>query len=378
VPHRSGEHDYDSAPRWVRIGEVAIPVVLAVAVSIQHDALIPPGWPALAAFAAALPFLLEVFGVRPPQLVRTAVVLGAVLVLVLNPVEDDLAPFFLVFLAAHHAMFASRWQSTVATVGSIAVIIGVEIGGRYSGSFAYVLGIVIGWGWGTAVREQFELIRQLKAAQTGLAERAAAEERQRIAREVHDVIAHSLAVTMLHLTGARLALKRDPKEAEAALLDAERLGRESLAEIRRTVGLLAPEGTGTEAPMPTAADIPQLVREFEDAGLDVEFELTGDPRVLAPATGLGLYRVAQESLANVVRHAPGSPTSMSLCIGPDTVRLHVRNRLAEPVGAPSADGGLGMRGMQERVTLLGGELRAGPDKDGWCVDVKVPRALETA
>ena len=99
------------------------------------------------------------------------------------------------------------------------------------------------------------LIDHLKAAQAGLAERAAADERQRIAREIHDVVAHSLAVTMLHLTGARLALHRDPKEAEAALLEAERLGRESLAEIRRTVGLLAPEGTGTAAPMPTAADI---------------------------------------------------------------------------------------------------------------------------
>src|SRR5207237_7269040 len=126
--------------------------------------------------------------------------------------------------------------------------------------------------------------------------------RQRIAREIHDVVAHSLAVTMLHLTGARLALHRDPKEAEQALLEAERLGRESLAEIRRTVGLLAPEGTGTAAPMPTAVDIPQLVREFEAAGLDVDFELTCDAHALARATGLGLYRVAQESLSKAVWH----------------------------------------------------------------------------
>ena len=183
---------------------------------------------------------------------------------------------------------------------------------------------------------------------------------------------------MLHLTGARLALHRDPKEAEQALLEAERLGRESLAEIRRTVGLLAPEGTGTAAPMPTAVDIPQLVREFEAAGLDVDFELTGDPCTLPAATGLGLYRVAQESLSNVVRHAPGTHTSMSLRVDDEMVAMHIRNRLARTPRAPSTDGGLGVRGMQERVTLLGGELQAGPDGDEWCVDVELPRAVEPA
>jgi signal transduction histidine kinase len=378
VPHVDGEQEHDPVPRWARIGEVAIPISLVLGIGLQRDALIPPGWPLLLASVAALAFLLEPLGVRTPQLLRTAMVLGAVLLLVLDPVEVDMAPFFLVFLTAHHSMVASRLQSTIAAVGSIAVMVGVEIAGRYSGAFPYLLGIVIAWAWGFAVREQYELIQELKAAQAGLAERAAADERQRIAREIHDVIAHSLAVTMLHLTGARLALRRDPEEAEEALLEAERLGRESLAEIRRTVGVLAPEGTGTGAPMPTAADIPQLVREFEAAGLDVELELTGDPSTLAPATGLGLYRVAQESLSNVVRHAPGTPTSISLRIGPDFVRLNVRNRLATAASASSADGGLGLRGMEERVTLLGGVLRAGPDENGWCVDVELPRALENA
>jgi signal transduction histidine kinase len=242
----------------------------------------------------------------------------------------------------------------------------------------WLLAIALSWAGGVGMQAQLLLLTKMRQEQAGLAERAAADERQRIAREIHDVIAHSLAVTMLHLTGARLALRRDPEEAEGALIEAERLGRESLAEIRRTVGLLTPEGTGTAAPLPTAADIPELVREFEAAGLDVELELRGDPQLLPPAAGLALYRVAQESLANVVRHAPGAPTSISLLIGSDTVRLHVRNRLAAAVGAPNADGGQGVRGMRERVTLLGGELRAGPDENGWCVDVELPLALRTA
>ena len=372
------EPDYGAAPPFARIGEVAVPLTLVVGVTIQRGALIPPGWPLLLAMAAALPFVLEGAGVLVPRLLSTAIVLGAVLLLVLDPVNADLAPFFLVYLSGHHSLVATRSESIIAMLGSMAVMIGVELAGRYTGAFAYVLGIGIAWAWGYAVRQQYHLIVELKAAQAGLAERAAADERQRIAREIHDVIAHSLAVTMLHLTGARLALHRDPQEAEAALLQAERLGRQSLAEIRRTVGLLAPGGIGTAAPMPVATDIAQLVHEFEAAGLDVDFELTGDAGTLPPATGLALYRVAQESLSNVVRHAPGTHTTMSLHVGDDVVSMHVRNRLARTPPAPDTDGGLGVRGMEERVTLLGGELRAGPDGDSWCVDVELPRAVEPA
>jgi signal transduction histidine kinase len=370
---------YDLAPpKWLLVANYIVPLSTAVAVSIQRSAVVPPGWPLLFATLAALPWLLELVGVELPKLVFCALVLGSVLALVWKPVEADIAPFFLIYLVVRISVVSSRAETIAVVLGSTAVMVTVEIAGRYTGSFVWLLGFGLVGASAFSFQSQYRLFEQERAAQAGRAERAAAEERQRIAREIHDVIAHSLAVTMLHLTGARLALRRDPQEAEAALFEAERLGRESLAEIRRTVGLLAPEGTGTSSPMPTAADIPQLVREFAAAGLDVELELTGDPGTLAPATGLGLYRVAQESLSNVVRHAPGARTSISLHIDADIVRMHVRNELGAVIGVPSADGGLGVRGMQERVTLLGGELRAGPDRDGWRVDVELPRARETA
>jgi signal transduction histidine kinase len=365
-------------PGWMKVANYIVPLATAVGVVVQRDALVPPQWPLALAALAASPWLLERCGIELPKLVFSAIVLGAVVALVWNPVNNDLAPFFLIFLVVRFAVLGTRTEVVVVTLASSAVAVGLELAGRYTGSFIWVLAFGLTGAAGFAFQVQFRLLEQQRAAQAGLAEQAAAEERQRIAREIHDVVAHSLAVTMLHLTGARLALRRDPKEAEAALLEAERLGRESLAEIRRTVGLLGPDGTGTAAPMPAASDIPQLVREFEAAGLDVDFQLTGDPGALAPATGLGLYRVAQESLSNVVRHAPGTHTTMSLRIGEDVVSLHVRNRLASATSLRNADGGLGVRGMQERVTLLGGELRAGPDGDAWCVDVELPRALETA
>ncbi|HEX3668086.1 MAG TPA: histidine kinase [Acidimicrobiia bacterium] len=368
----------DDLPGWFKIGAAAASVAAALGVGAEHAALFPPGWQLGLALLAASPWVLELLGVQIPKFVCVAIVVGAVFGLLLDPVQGEMAPFFLILLIVSLAASGSLVYLILVTIASVGMLVGLELAGRYSQSFGWVLGFGISAAGGYAFWTQMRLLEQQRVAQAGLAEQAAADERQRIAREIHDVIAHSLAVTMLHLTGARLALQRDPAEAEAALLEAERLGRESLAEIRRTVGLLAPEGTGTAAPMPAAADIPQLVREFEAAGLDVDFELTGDPCTLPAATGLGLYRVAQESLSNVVRHAPSTHTTMSLCVADETVSLRVRNRLASSTRAASADGGLGVRGMRERVTLLGGELRAGPDGDSWCVDVELPRTVEPA
>jgi signal transduction histidine kinase len=365
------------------VGAAAFAVALAIGVTAQRGGLLSPNAGAVWAWVAVVPWVVDTVlylrqGRSVPVWVFTLVVVGALIGLEVDPVEVDIAPFFLVLLTAEMATRLRFGQSIAVMLVSMGTMVGLDIWGDYDDAFVWLLGIGISWVSGFAIQKQFLLLVQAHEEQRNLAERAAADERQRIAREIHDVIAHSLAVTMLHLTGARLALQRDPEEAEAALLEAERLGRESMAEIRRTVGLLAPEGTGTAAPMPTATDIPELVREFEAAGLDVDFELTGDPRMLPPATGLALYRVTQESLANVVRHAPGAPTSISLRIGSEVVRLHVRNQLVTTVGAPTADGGLGVHGMRERVTLLGGVLQAGPDGSGWCVDVELPRELDTA
>jgi signal transduction histidine kinase len=365
------------------VGAAAFAVALAIGVTAQRGGLLSPNGGALWAAAAAVPWIVDaVLFLRKrsgvPVWLFTFIVVGAVVGLEVDPVELDWAPFFLVLLNGEMATRLTFGASVAVMLVSMAAMLGLEVLGFYDGAFVWLLGIGFGWAGGFAIQRQFLLLARAREEQQTLAERAAADERQRIAREIHDVVAHSLAVTMLHLTGARLALHRDPNEAEEALLQAERLGRESLAEIRRTVGLLAPEGTGTAPPLPAATDIAQLVNEFEAAGLDVDFDMTGDPGALPPATGLGLYRVAQESLSNVVRHAPGTHTTMSLRVGEEVVSMHVRNALARTRPAPGTDGGLGVRGMRERVTLLGGELRAGPEGDAWSVDVELPCTVEPA
>jgi signal transduction histidine kinase len=360
-------------PPWARYVEAAIPVSLAVAVSIQHDALLPPDWAALAAFLAAAPWVLGLFArgrravLRP---IACVVVLAAVAALIVDPVQGDIAPFFLVYLVGHEALVAPRWEVLSSFGASMLLMVGVELSGRYEGAFVWLLGLLVAWAAGLGVRSQIEL----NAAQLALAEQAVVAERQRIAREIHDVVAHTLSVTMLYVTGARLALRRDPVEAEEALLAAEKLGRESLAEIRRTVGLLAPGASGTEAPMPTAAEVPELVDEFRTAGLDVELTLVGDAATLPPATGLALYRIAQESLTNVVKHAPGTCAAVRMEIGPDATSLRVHNSLG---GAPrnGTGDGLGVRGMQQRAELLGGSLHAGARDGEWVVEAEVPAAV---
>jgi signal transduction histidine kinase len=196
---------------------------------------------------------------------------------------------------------------------------------------------------------------------------------------VHDVIAHSLSVTLLHVTGARHALQqdRDVDDAVDALTEAERLGRQAMADIRRTVGLLESGSTNgcspAMAPEPGIADIPELVGDFVSAGLPVTLHADGEPDRVSAAVGLALYRITQESLANIAKHCPASKAQVEVVISPTTAVLSVVNTLPVRVpDAPAARDGRGLPGMRQRVELLGGVLHAGPCRQGWSVRAEIP------
>ena len=174
------------------------------------------------------------------------------------------------------------------------------------------------------------------------------------------------------MTGARRGLQqdRDVDEAVDALEQAERLGRQAMADIRRTVGLLD-GAVGKVAPEPGAADIPTLVDDFVRAGLTVSLDVSGPQDRISAAGGLALYRIAQESLANIAKHAPDAPADMKLTVLQDFAMLTVANRLPVPVAAHPMDG-RGMRGMRQRVELLDGTITAGPAGDGWIVRATIP------
>jgi signal transduction histidine kinase len=215
-------------------------------------------------------------------------------------------------------------------------------------------------------------------AQQALAAHTAAEDRRRIARDVHDVTAHTLAVTMLHVTAARMAVLRGAlADADEALEEAERHGQASLDDIQGIVGVLegAGEGEGAAAAggrpdtaRRQVADVADLVEGFRGAGLEVDLRMRGATRPIADTTGLTVYRVIQEALANAARHGDGT-AQVTVAVLDDEVTLDVTN----PTGAaPRSANGSGLRGMQERVRAVGGRIDVGTSDRCWAVRARLP------
>jgi signal transduction histidine kinase len=367
-----------SFSRWVPFTWI-LPAVVAVAVVVERWNEPHPGRTVALVVLGLLPLTLDdIFHARVqwlwrvPSTVWSLPAVAAVFALIWHPVNNDWAPFLLVLVTARAAIVGSVADGIVVLLASTGIMLGLEAAGRFRGSFIWVIGITLAWTGAFAVRSMYELLTKLEAAQADLAERAAADERQRIAREVHDVIAHSLSVAALHITGARMALRRSPEEATEALEQAERLARDSLAQVRSVIGVLSPAGDGTAPAMPTASDIPALVAEFTDAGVGVALEVHGNLASLSPALGLALYRVTQESLSNVIRHAPGKPASVGIRASPTDISLTVTNPISN--GEPPSEWGRGIRGMRERAVAQHGTFDAGARDGRWIVRLVMPAA----
>jgi signal transduction histidine kinase len=238
----------------------------------------------------------------------------------------------------------------------------------------WLLAIVFSWFFGRVTRRQDQLLRQLEATRRELAQQALLVERRRIARDVHDFVGHGLAAVMLQLTSARHVLHRDPVAAEEAMRSAEQVGRRSMRELRRTVGLLRSDDETSAPPLPSPSDIPTLVADARAGGLAVELEMNGDHSAVEPGVGVALYRIAQEALANAARHAPLARTVLGLEIADDCACL-VAETTGPTASVPAGDAErprYGLIGMRERATALGGDLSAGPTSEGWLMSCTLP------
>jgi len=365
---------------------------VGLAVAAQRHQFSAPGLALVPLFMAVIPWAMIGFGFNAAfkpgsaaELVFIAVVsvltVAATYWLVIGfPAhQSDYAPFFAVILVTFVTGSNGMWFGGVAIAGCLGCSIAFDAAGRYpfGNWFVWCFGFGIGWVGGGGFRMQVQLARRLADAQVELAARAAEAERHRLARDVHDLIAHSLAVSMLHLTGARLALKAgDRDDALDALEEAEAAGRSAMSEIHRTVGLLGSGQAGADAPTPNASDITPLLENFRAAGLALEVSVSGDMERLSLAEGLAAYRIVQESLANAVKHCPGASVHVRIQVGPDQASIRVTNPLSVAVGSghpPRGPGsGNGLKGMNERVTALGGTLTAGHCDSCWTVDVLLP------
>jgi signal transduction histidine kinase len=231
-------------------------------------------------------------------------------------------------------------------------------------AFGDLFGVLIG----LLLRRANRLAVELRAVNERLAAAAAREERQRIARDVHDLVAHSLTVVVLHIGGARRVLRVDPRSAEGALADAERVCREALDGIRGVVGLLREDG---DAPA-VSLDLASIAAPYRSAGRPAELHVDGAVDELPLAMRVVVYRVVQEALANAARHTTARDrVTVEVAVDAAAVGVRISNPIGTPAAGPSA-GGYGLVGLREQVEALGGRITSGPAGDEWVVDCSLP------
>jgi signal transduction histidine kinase len=227
------------------------------------------------------------------------------------------------------------------------------------------------------IRHENELELQLRADQLAAereerARRAVVDERVRIARELHDVVAHHVSVMGVQAGAARRILANDPVRASEALLSIEESGRQAVGELQKLVGFLRSGDEGDPiGPQPTLADLDRLFEQTGAAGLQVELRIIGAERPVPSSVSLSAYRIIQESLTNVLKHAGPVPVTVVLTYTAGSLDVEVVNRGGG--GASKPGGGRGLMGMRERATMLGGTFRAGATNGGgYRVAVSLP------
>ena len=235
--------------------------------------------------------------------------------------------------------------------------------------FAFIIGVAWFLGdvvrrWRTAAIEHEQRAAELAAAREELALRAVSEERLRIARELHDVVAHSMTVVALQAGSGRLAGGHDPEAAQRALETIEKSSREALADMRRLVGVLREGDDSLTEPAPSLGDINRLVEEISRAGVTVGVTSSGKLDQVPPGMALAAYRVAQEALTNVVRHAGVDEAELTIEASDGALSIVVGNGPPIRPVEPIEGGGHGIAGMKERAFLYGGTLNTGSTDDG--------------
>jgi len=336
---------------------------------------------ALAAFAAAVGSALVREHDRGLAAVGAPVVAGAA-GLVLAGLQPhglvEVAPAIAVWMLSVRLPLRTAVPAAAAVIVGLDIVIafsGVRVGESIAASTLLCLVLVAS---GDLMRQATEsrneidvLLARLEDAREAELEATALAERSRIARELHDVLAHSLSALSIQLEGARLLAVRDGAEASlaAAIARAGELARGGLDDARRAVEALREGGT------PTLDDLPRLVESFRALDLNVTLTVDGAPRPLPAEGELAVFRAAQEALTNVLRYAREGRATVRLSYGETAVRLVVEDELPVAAGgSPSfgGGGGKGLTGMRERVEAAGGRVRAGGTARGFRVDVEVP------
>jgi signal transduction histidine kinase len=374
--------------RWIRLEPAPRDALLAVGltVALQLQLVLSERWMPGRAVAALLVTVPLAFRLRLPLGVLTIVVAGVAAVSGLR----DHGPNYPVFPAIGVVLALAAVGSSARGI-RLALAAGISLGGLFGasllagadpgGAVALALlvtvgGLVIGGALGILRFESEvfdERAAQLERERDERAQIAVTEERTRIARELHDVIGHSISVMGVQAGAVRSILRDDQQREREALLAVERTGRQAVGEMRRLIGLLRPDDNGVADPTPSLRRVEQLVGEMRDAGLGIGLSVRGDLSVLSPGVDLAGYRIIQEALTNALKHAPAARVEARLCCTQHELDIEVVGNGAGPSRTASGDVGHGLLGMRERTALYGGELTAGPTPTGgFSVHARIP------
>lgn len=373
-PFRAGPEGVSRSPRWVL--DIGLVLLVAAARLVQygldaddHDPPVAEAFVAPIVVLSALPLIVRR---QFPFGVLRAVGAGELGLLVLNLHGVPIALLIALYTVAESSEQRRSLTALVFMVAATIVAVAVFIA---TPSLVLMVGLslVMAWSLGALqsarrryAAESRRRLESLERERGTRAQLAVAEERSRIARELHDVVAHGVSVMTMHAAGARLALGDDPARADQAMEEVERTGRRSLSELRRLLGLLDREAASAElAPQPGLARLDDLLDQFRRAELLIEVEVHGEPRELPSGVDLSAFRIIQEALTNVVKHAGHVPVTVTLRYRDESLGLEVLNRGNADISAVSGNGtGRGLIGMRERVALLGGAFHAGLGPDG--------------
>jgi signal transduction histidine kinase len=341
----------------------------ATSADYRAEVMVPLGW------LFVLPLLLRRRWPLPSVLVSLAA-LALASALDGTGLQNLTLPFFCALAVAVAAGAIQDRPQTIAAAAALLATIAIIVltspngsaGDFFWISFFFAAAWLAGRALATRAQQTRELKARVRAAEQAREEaegRAAAAERGRIARELHDVVAHSVSVMVVQASGVRRLLRDDQAREREALLSVEQIGRQALSEMRRMLGVMR---TGEEqppaalAPQPGLDYLDRLIEQVEEAGLPVHLRVEGERIPLSPGIDLSAYRIVQEGLTNALKHARGSHADVLVRYVQDGVELAIED---DGVGVPNGDGmGHGLVGMRERVALYGGTLEAGPRPEG--------------
>ena len=361
--------------RWLEIFVIAFAVASIVEMFVVHDlphrvvgALISLFW--------SLPYLARKRNPAVPPFVAAAALASLGLVEGAGT-ENTTLPFIAALLTAasfgllgERRLRAAGWSAIIGA----AAIVDYRSSGTAADFFWTTLIMTLAWFFGVALASRTAQTRELRERVAAAeheralaAERAASDERSRIARELHDVVAHSVSVMVVQASGVRRLLRDDQQREREALLSVEQIGREALKEMRRMLGVMR---TGEEkaaelAPQPGLRHLDRLVAQVEEAGLAVTLRVEGERPELPAGIDLSAYRIVQEGLTNALKHAKGAQhAEVVVRYGDDGVEVEVADDGPGVNGSHGDGDGHGLVGMRERVALYGGTLDAGPRAGG--------------